>query len=121
MGLALWIINGVLAAAFLMAGSMKALRPKSALAAAGMAWVEGFSAGSVKLIGIAEVLGAIGLIVPRLADIAPVLTPIAAVGLLVLMIGAVAVHVKRQEPFAPALALAVLTAASAALGFIVVL
>jgi len=77
MTIALWIVNILLALAFLAAGAMKAARPKEALAANGMAWTEDFSSPSIKLIGIAEVIGAVGLIVPLLTGIAPILTPIA--------------------------------------------
>ena len=96
--LALWIINALLALAFLGAGGMKLLRGKDALAASGMSYVEDFSAGTVKLIGALEVLGAVGLIVPLLTGIVPVLTPIAAIGLAIIMIGAVVTHIRRKEP-----------------------
>lgn len=119
--IALWIINALLAVAFLGAGAMKALRPKTALAENGMAWVEDFSPAAIKLIGIAEVLGAVGLIVPLLTGVAPVLTPIAATALAVIMFGAVIVHIRRKETATPAIVLTVLPIVSAVLGFIVVL
>jgi len=119
MTIALWIVNILLALAFLAAGAMKAARPKEALAANGMAWTEDFSSPSIKLIGIAEVIGAVGLIVPLLTGIAPILTPIAAVCLAI--IGATATHARRKESVAPGLVLAVLSIASAVLGFLVVL
>lgn len=97
MNIALWIVAGVLAAAFLAAGLMKATKPKAALAESGLAWVEDFSPGQVKAIGALEVLGAIGLILPAALDIAPVLTPLAATGLAVTMVGAAAVHLRRGE------------------------
>ncbi|MBN9215668.1 MAG: DoxX family protein [Microbacterium sp. SCN 70-200] len=121
MTIALWIVNILLALAFLAAGAMKAARPKEALAANGMAWTEDFSSPSIKLIGIAEVIGAVGLIVPLLTGIAPILTPIAAVCLAIIMIGATATHARRKESVAPGLVLAVLSIASAVLGFLVVL
>jgi hypothetical protein len=73
----------------------------------------------VKAIGLAQVLGAIGLILPQLLNIAPVLAPIAATGLLVIMIGAVVVHIRRKEAFMSALVLGVLLLASAVVGFVV--
>ncbi|MFD2840542.1 DoxX family protein [Populibacterium corticicola] len=118
MTIALWIINILLAVAFLGAGSMKLARSKEALVAAGMGYAEDFSAGAVKAIGAAEVLGALGLILPLATHIAPVLTPIAAVGLTIIMVGAVVVHRKRTESATPALVLAVLSAVSAVLGFL---
>lgn len=119
--IAFWVVTGLLAAAFLGAGLMKAIRPKDALAASGLVWVEDFSATSVKLIGIAEAVGAIGLVLPPLLNIAPVLSPIAAIALTVLMIGAIVVHARRRESFIPALVLAILSVASAVLAFVAVL
>ena len=118
--IALWILNGLLALAFLGAGLMKLARPKAALASSGMAYVEDFSATQVKLIGLVEVLGALGLILPLLLNIAPVLTPIAAVGLALVMIAATVVHLRRKESPVPTVVLAVLAIASAVLGFIAI-
>ena len=73
----------------------------------------------MKLIGIAELLGAIGLVLPMLLNVAPILSPIAAAALTVVMVGAVVVHVRRKEAFVPALVLAVLSAVAAVLGFLV--
>jgi uncharacterized membrane protein len=62
-----------------------------------MAWTNDFSAGTVKLIGAFEILGAIGLIVPAVTGIAPILVPLAALGLVVVMLGAAVVHTRRKE------------------------
>ncbi len=97
MNIALWIVAGVLALAFLAAGLMKVSQPKEKLAAS-MGWVNDFSPGTVKFIGTMEILGAIGLILPAATGIAPVLTPIAATGLAVTMILAAIVHGRRREP-----------------------
>lgn len=97
MEVVLWVIAGVLAAAFLAGGLFKLIRPKSVLAASGMGWVEDFPAGAVKAIAALEVLAAIGLILPAVAGIAPVLVPLAATGLAVTMIGAAVVHARRHE------------------------
>jgi len=121
MTIALWILNGLLALAFVAAGAMKVARPKSALVASGMGWADDFADPTVKLIGAAEVVGGIGLILPLLTGIAPILTPIAAAALTVVMIGAVAVHVRRKENATPSIVLAVLSAVSAVVGFLVVL
>jgi len=115
--IALWILNGLLALVFLGAGLSKLARPKAALAASGMGYVEDFTDTQVKLIGLVEVVGAIGLILPFLLGIAPVLTPIAAVGLAVTMIVATTVHARRKESLVPTLVLAALAIASAVLGF----
>lgn len=120
--IALWIVNIVLALLMLGAGFAKATTPKHKLAEnPRMAWAEDFSPVATRLIGIAEILGALGLILPLLTGIAPILTPIAAVCLAVLMVGATVVHVRRKESVIPALPLTVLAVASAVLGFLVVL
>jgi uncharacterized membrane protein YphA (DoxX/SURF4 family) len=97
MNVVLWILAGVLALAFLAAGAMKLAQPKEKLAEAGMGWVQGVSAGAVKTIGALEVLAGIGLILPAALDIAPVLVPLAALGLVLVMIGAAVVHARRRE------------------------
>nr|WP_300149815.1 DoxX family protein [Propionicimonas sp.] len=98
MDIALWIVAGVLALAFVGAGGMKLAQPKEKLAASGMGWVEDFGQGAIRLIGTLEVLAAIGLILPPLVNIAPVLAPLAAVGLVLLMVGAAVTHARRKEP-----------------------
>ncbi len=97
MNIALWIIAGLLALAFLAAGAMKLTQPKEKLAATGMAWVENFTPGMVKTIGALEVLGALGLILPAALGIIPVLVPIAAVGLAALILGAAITHARRMD------------------------
>lgn len=97
MNIVLWIIAGVLAVLFLAAGMMKLTQPKEKLATSGLAWTEDFSSGMVKTIGALEVLAAIGLIVPPLVGVAPVLAPLAALGLVALMIGAIITHARRHE------------------------
>lgn len=117
MNVVAWILQIVLAAAFLAAGGMKLARPEPALVGAGMGWAEDFSDTNVKLIGAVEVLGAIGLIVPWLTGIAPILTPLAALGLALVMAGAVVTHVRRKEQFIPPLVLGVLALVLAVLRF----
>ena len=98
MNTALWIIAGLLATVFLVAGSNKLFIPREKLAKApGGGWVLNFSAGFVKALGAVEILGAIGLILPALLDIAPVLVPLAALGLGLIMTGATIVEFRRQE------------------------
>jgi uncharacterized membrane protein YphA (DoxX/SURF4 family) len=97
MNVALWIIASVLAAAFVAAGGMKLTQPKEKLAATGMGWTEDFSAGMVKNIGLLELLAAVGLILPAALDIVPVLVPLAALGLVLIMVGAVVTHLRRHE------------------------
>jgi hypothetical protein len=97
MGTALWIVTGLLAVVFLGAGTLKLVRSKEALAAGGLKWVEDYSANQVHLIGIAEILGAVGLVLPPLVKIGLILVPIAAVGLVLVMIGAALTHAKFKE------------------------
>ena len=111
MDIALWIIAGLLAIAFLAGGVVKLIQPKEKLAASGMGFAEDFSAGAVKAIGILEVLAAVGLILPAALDIAPVLVPLAAVGLVLLMVGAIITHLRRHEAQAIVVNLAVLALA----------
>jgi len=93
----LWIIASVLAVLFLLFGLLKIARPKEKLVASGIAWAEDFGPGVVKTLGALEVLAAIGLILPALLSIAPVLVPLAALGLVVVMVGAAITHVRRKE------------------------
>lgn len=97
MNVFLWVLQGILAAAFLMAGAMKVTQPRDKLQQQ-QDWVSDFSDGAVRVIGSLEILAAIALIVPPLVRAAPVLTPIAAVGLGGLMIGAAVTHRRRNEP-----------------------
>ncbi|MGW0246256.1 DoxX family protein [Nocardia goodfellowii] len=98
MNVVLWIIAGVLAAAFLGAGLMKIAQPKRKLVESGMGWAGDFSDGAVKAIGVVEVLGALGLILPAVLGAAPVLVPLAATGLALVMAGAAVIHGRRKEP-----------------------
>ncbi len=103
MNVALWILQGLLAVVFLLAGSMKASKSKEALKERGgkqMDWVDDVSAGTVKLIGTLEMLAGIGLLLPHLTGILPWLTPLAAVGLVLTMIGALVVNVRNGNRFA---------------------
>ena len=98
MDLALWITAGLLAAVFLFAGSTKLFLSREKLAEApGGGWVLDFSAGFVKALGAVEILGAVGLVLPALFGIAPVLVPLAAVGLATIMVGAAIVTYRRRE------------------------
>lgn len=117
--IAFWIVAGLSALAFFGAGLMKLIRPVPALKESGMGWVDDFSAPAVKLIALAEVIGALGIILPPLTGIQPILSPIAAVCLAAIMAGAVVVHLRRKEAATPAIVLTVLPIVTAVLGFIV--
>jgi hypothetical protein len=98
MNVALWIVAGVLATVLLVAGINKLLMPKEKLATfPGGGWVEDFSPGALKAISVLEILGAVGLIMPAVLDIAPVLVPVAATGAALLFVGAVITRLRRGE------------------------
>jgi uncharacterized membrane protein YphA (DoxX/SURF4 family) len=93
----LWIVQAVLAAMFAMAGVTKSTRPKDKLTEQ-LPWVADFSQGTVRFIGVVEFAAALGLILPGATGIAPVLTPLAATGLVVVMVLAAITHARRKEP-----------------------
>lgn len=97
MNTALWIIAGALAAVFLATGTTKLTQSQEKIATSGQGWVEDFSPRTVKAIGALEILAAIGLLLPAVLDILPVLVPLAALGLVLLMVGAIVTHTRRKE------------------------
>ena len=98
MNIALWVVQGLLAAVYLAAGVMKVARSREQMVASGgFEWAKDMTDGAVKAIGAVEVLGALGLVLPQLTGIAPVLTPIAAVGLVIVQVFAMRVHLKLGE------------------------
>lgn len=99
MNLTLWIVTALLAVVYLASGGGKLIMPKEKIAAMtpSARWVEDFDAGTVKAIGALEVLAAMGLVLPATLGIAPVLVPLAAIGLVVIMAGAVITRIRRRE------------------------
>lgn len=93
----LWVAQALLALAFGMAGFMKVSMPISELAANGMGFVNHTPETMVRFIGITELLGAIGLILPAALRIKPILTPIAAIGIAVIMLLAIKEHLSQNE------------------------
>lgn len=92
-----WILAIVIACAFVGAGAMKLVTPYEELAHKLGVWVHAFTPGQIKLLAAAEILGAVGVIVPWVVDVAPVLSPIAALCLGAIMIGASVVHARQGE------------------------
>jgi uncharacterized membrane protein YphA (DoxX/SURF4 family) len=89
MNVVLWIIASLLAAVFLANGLMLIAQPKEKLAASGMTrWAQDFSPAAIKAMGALQVAAAIGLTLPAALNIAPVFVPLAALGLVAMMIGA---------------------------------
>lgn len=97
MNLALWIVAIVLAATFAGSGLMKLLVPKDKLVNSGQGWAQDYTPTNIRLIGFVELLGAAGLILPAVTHIAPILVPLAAMGLVLVMVGAAMVHARRKE------------------------
>ncbi|MEO3795937.1 DoxX family protein [Nonomuraea sp. B10E15] len=103
MNLALWICAGLLAVVLLTGGVGKLIVPREKMAAMrGAGWTADFSAGFLKVLGAIEVLGAVGLLLPAVTGIVPVLVPVAAVGVVVLMVGATVTHLRRGEAMSAA-------------------
>lgn len=118
MNIALWIVQGLLALVYFAAGGLKIVRPRERLVASGnFDWMKDSSDAGVKGVGLVEILGALGVVLPWLTGIASILTPIAALGLVVVQIGALRVHLVRNErqPL-PVNALLLLLAAFVAVG-----
>ncbi|OPG10972.1 hypothetical protein B1R27_00205 [Streptomyces sp. GKU 895] len=97
MNILLWVVQSLLAAAFLAVGAMKIFRNRTELAAT-FGWVEQFSDPSVKAIGALDALVGFGLVLPGVTDIAPTLVPWAALGGIALAGGGSVVHLRRSEP-----------------------
>ncbi|MGH1438330.1 MAG: DoxX family protein [Lewinella sp.] len=94
--IALWVAQALLGAMFLMAGTMKASQPVAALAES-LPWVTTVPLGLVRFIGISELLGGLGLLLPSLLRIKPFLTVWAAIGLVVVMLLAALFHASKGE------------------------
>ena len=94
---ALWTAQVLLAAIFLATGLTKLTQPRAQLAAGPMSWAADVTDAEFRAVGLLEVLGALGLVLPGALGIAPVLTPVAAVGLALTMVGAIATHVRMGE------------------------
>ncbi len=111
---ALWIVQGVLAAMFLLAGVPKLVMTAQQMAAPGPIQLPVLF---IRFIGVCEILGAIGMVLPGLTGVKPGLTPLAAGGLVIIMIGATVTNlVDGPAPFAILTAILGLMAAYVARG-----
>jgi uncharacterized membrane protein YphA (DoxX/SURF4 family) len=90
-------VQVLLAALFLVTGTTKLTQPRLKMAAGPMRWAADVTDRQFRTLGLLEVLGAIGLILPAALGIAPLLVPLAAIGLVLTMIGAIHVHVRHGE------------------------
>ena len=107
MNTALWIVQIILALMFVVAG----IQPKARLVEK-LPWTEDFSPCMIRFIGIVELLAAVGLVLPAATGIVPILTPLAASGLVVIMILAILTHRRRGETGAIVFNAALLMAAA---------
>lgn len=94
----LWMLQVLLAVVFTYSGLWKISQPKERLIAVGQTGVAPFPMPVVRFTALAELLGAIGLVLPPLTGIATYLTPLAAVGFAVVMVGAMGSHAYLREP-----------------------
>jgi hypothetical protein len=97
MDTALWIVQALLAALFLATGMTKLTQPRVKMAAGPMVWAEDVTDRQFRTIGLLEVLGAIGLLLPTSLGIAEVIVPLAATGLALTMVGAIVTHIRLGE------------------------
>ena len=103
MNTAAWIVSGLLAATYLMAGTLKTTQSPEKLRPQ-MGWVDDISLPTLRLIGSLEILGALGLVLPKLLDVVDdrggvegTLSGLAATGLVLIQLLAIPVHVRRGE------------------------
>jgi len=93
-----WMLQALVAATFLYSGINKSIYSEQKLVAIGQTGVEGLPLTLTRFIGIIEILGSIGLILPLALNMSPELTPLSAVGFAIIMILAARVHYNRHEP-----------------------
>lgn len=92
-----WICQGLLSFVFLYSGIHKSVFPEEKLVKSGQTGVEGLHPFLIKFIGITEIAGAVGIVVPWVLNIYSVLTPLSAAGFCVIMMLAAPVHFRRGE------------------------
>lgn len=118
--IALWIINALLALAFLAAGAMKLTGSREKLIATA-SWAEEFGFTRLRLVGLLEVLAALGLTLPLAVGVAPILAPLASAGLAVTMLFAGVLHARHGESVKANIILGALALLSTVLGLLVLL
>jgi hypothetical protein len=97
MQIAVWIVSAVLAVGFIGGGLARAVLPVERLTTMGLGWVSALPRGLVRVISALEILGGIGLVLPVLTGVLPILTPLAACGLAIIMLGGLVFHLRRRE------------------------
>jgi hypothetical protein len=96
MNIALWIVAGVFGFGYVAGGIVKLTMPYEKYAAK-LGWPEDFTPGNVRFMGAVEILGGIGLVLPGLVGVAPVLVPVAASCMALYMAGAITERLRRAE------------------------
>src|ERR1700694_2305147 len=110
MNLAIWIVQGLLALAFIAVGAMKLFAYEKYKTQSDKDGPTDISRGLVTFIGVAEIAGALGIVLPMATNTAPWLSPWAALGLATIMLLAIIFHLRRHESPAPAAILFLLAA-----------
>lgn len=95
---ALWIGQGVLAALFTVSGVLKSVQSKERMLATGQTGVREFPLPAIRVVAACELVAVAGLLLPQATGVAPVLTPLAALGLALVMVGAAVAHTRIGEP-----------------------
>jgi uncharacterized membrane protein YphA (DoxX/SURF4 family) len=98
MDITLWVFQGVLAALFLLSGSAKLSMSKQRMIETGQTGVAPFPLPVIRVVAACELIGVVGLIAPKATGVLPVLTAVAAIGLAIVMIGAIISHTRLREP-----------------------
>lgn len=96
LNIALWVVQVFIGLGFLMAGVMKSTQPIDELGQS-LPWVAQVSPGLVRFIGISELLGGLGVLLPSILRIRPRLTPLSALGLVIIMVLAFIFHIVKGE------------------------
>jgi uncharacterized membrane protein YphA (DoxX/SURF4 family) len=94
----LWIGQVFLAVVFLYSGVCKSVLPEQKLIAKGQTGVAGYAPATIHFIGVCEILGAMGIVLPWLTGILPVLTPLTALCFAIVMLLAAPIHYRLKEP-----------------------
>jgi uncharacterized membrane protein YphA (DoxX/SURF4 family) len=94
----LWVAQVLLAIVFLLSGLLKGTQTKERMIATGQTGVRDYPLGFIRFIAACELLGAVGLVVPWATGAFPRLTPLAAAGLAIIMLGAARAHHRLREP-----------------------
>jgi hypothetical protein len=93
-----WLGQAVLAGIFVLSGALKTTWTRERLVASGQTGVAGLSRGTIRFVGVSELLGGAGVVLPWATHIARWLTPLAAAGLALIMVLAAPIHARRREP-----------------------